>query len=665
MILLGTSEGLQNLVKKSVSTIDSSQDSWSDLVSGIAPLVLLVGERVTKQHLREALSKTDYYMLGATPFGLATSVVSLLRLVSLPVVGRLIGRSDELLKDICQEITPVNTGEVSSILESGKVQRGAAEKSEGTVSRLHVWAIDSAVNFDDFRARIQGIRQRLVQMTSAYKNSVHGIPSHTALTVAEFAKPTDPESAAERIESLYTNKAVEDEGTEPTVTGVTSVKVTAVGGELNYLDGIVRSEMANTTIVTTSIALILGVHVASLADARWKVSLAWVFVVAGYAGLLFSVGLYAEAVRHRISCSTVRFEPTPGTYCALQNAGIDKEGTLGFKRLSEKTGGLDVVKVCSLNHPSVQAQVLGTMAGGAFSASFLLHYLGLRSVQWWVSICELAICLWMVGVRTLSARMPIPFDGSDCMYDTDLRSTGVIGQSARNEPALSHYGFDRSHVQCFRAHFGTRNMGVKTQGDAAAALLASTIIRWDDNRRKALLAKIGFSHHRLARLPGQSQNDVPVYVLTHVGGTGLLSKEGIIRPAKPLVWAQEFTLRHISSQSLIGWVVNGLMRNEKLQLLPEFNNVVKQAVHVPASAPVLDWWLRSESMNTWESNCDNLQWAGALHLGVLLSEMVRSTEDQDMKKALNDLLEEVGTNPSQAAVAVAKDLEDAIIQALI
>jgi hypothetical protein len=83
------------LVKRTVQllSVDNASDSWSDLVSGIAPLVLLVGERVTKQHLRESMTRVEYYMLGASPFGLITSMVSVLRLSAIPFVTRLIGRS--------------------------------------------------------------------------------------------------------------------------------------------------------------------------------------------------------------------------------------------------------------------------------------------------------------------------------------------------------------------------------------------------------------------------------------------------------------------------------------------------------------------------------------------------------------------------------------------
>ena len=151
--------------------IDAAQDEWSGLIAGIAPLVLLVGERITKQHLRESSSRLDYYLLGATPLGLITSVVSLLRLVSLPQISRLIGRSDELLQEACKDITPVNTGNVTSILEAGRVQRGTVETQQGAtgvstnaVSRLHVWEFNLSI--DPLCTELLRIRETLRKMNT-------------------------------------------------------------------------------------------------------------------------------------------------------------------------------------------------------------------------------------------------------------------------------------------------------------------------------------------------------------------------------------------------------------------------------------------------------------------------------------------------------------------
>jgi hypothetical protein len=249
--------------------VDNSQDAWSDLVAGLAPLVLLVGERVTKQHLRECRSRVDYYMLGATPFGLATSIVNMLRLISVPVIARLIGRSDELVRDACKEITPVNTGDANSVLEAGKVQRGDSEIS-GSLSRLHVWEFSTTISA--LQTGVEEIRESMQSMTSAYRDAVGVVPTHSALIVAEFIDASDPVSAAEYVESLCISKKL-GKSEDARVQGTLSAKVTAVGNEVNYRDGQVRSRSTNWLLVISSVSVIVALHVASLADRGWEVSL--------------------------------------------------------------------------------------------------------------------------------------------------------------------------------------------------------------------------------------------------------------------------------------------------------------------------------------------------------------------------------------------------------
>src|SRR5204862_4074059 len=113
-----------------------------------------------------------------------------------------------------------------------------------------------------------------------------------------------------------------------------------------------------------------------------------------------------------------------------------------------------------------------------------------------------------------------------------------------------------------------------------------------------LFEAIGLAHCRTAKSSIAGRR-----VVVHIGGTGLLSKEGYIRPSFLQVWAQEINLEQIGSQSLIGWCVNGLMRNEDLEVLKEFGGIINQQIHIPAADTVVDWWLRSEGMNDWIAIC--------------------------------------------------------------
>ena len=655
---------IMSIFRKRSIGIDNSQDEWSQLIAGVAPLIFLLGERVTKQHLRESLSRADYYLLGAIPFGLVTSVVSLLRLVSLPPVTRLIGRSDELLQETCKEITPVNTGNINSILEDGRVQRGIVETQQGptgvstnTVTRLHVWEFCSSVA--ELSVEIGNVRRAMSEMDHAYKYSTDlSVPTHLALIVADIDKGKTYKEAIEIVKGLY-GLGEADCDAHTIIQGTLSMKITAVGGEVNFVKGEVRSTASKIALVVASITSIFALHVASLVDVHFQVSVEWLFVVVGYLGLLLSVSIYAEAIRHRITFMSVQLGPHgPGsTYCALQNGNLDKEGTLGYALPVAQLGGVDVVQISCLREPTFMAQILGTVAGGAMLLSFLLHYLGLRSVQWWVSVCELAICFIMIGIRTMAARTPHPFVQSNCLYDTDLRSVGVIRASGRKRASITDEPSPYHRFQSLRMHFGIRKMGPKTEGDLVAALLASKLCEMDPQLRKHVFDKIGFAKCQVQRF----DDSVPSYVIIHCGGCGLLTKEGFVRPRKPLVWSQEFTLHQVREESLIGWAINGLNRNEDLQLLPEFKDSTSQAVYITAVDSLVDWWLRSEGSNEWQYNIENLHWSGALALSLLLCELATTgSSDEEFANELDILIQDAKTEATLISTLVAQDLAEAL-----
>ena len=247
---------------------------------------------------------------------------------------------------------------------------------------------------DELKGEVDGLQKDLQKMDDAYKHWIDPrIPSHLGLIVAEFDEGRDKEIVVNEVRTLYGFNDLVDYGKGVIIQGTLTTKVTAVGGEVNFPKGEVRSPRIKVALVLLSVTLMLALYIASLGDADWEVSLAWIFVVVGYGGLLVAVCIYAETIKHRIETTTVALGPhgSGSTYCALQNGNIDKDGTFGYALPVSKLGGVDVVKISTLRAPSVVAQLCGTMAGCAFLAAFLLHYLGLRSVQWWVCICELAI----------------------------------------------------------------------------------------------------------------------------------------------------------------------------------------------------------------------------------------------------------------------------------
>lgn len=257
----------------------------------------------------------------------------------------------------------------------------------------------------------------------------------------------------------------------------------------------------------------------------------------------------------------------------------------------------------------------------------------------------------MVCFRSIASHAPFKVLESRYIYDTDLRSVGVISPSARKQATLRKVVTPPLLAKSIRAHLGGRDMGPMTQGDQAAALLAAALKHWDGGDLNKVFELFGVVYCRVTRSQIMDR-----WVIVHAGGTALLSQAGYIRPASLQVWAQEFTLSQIREQSLIGWCVNGLMRNESLELL-EIQDMVTEKIHIPAADMVTDWWLRSEGMNNWKNICDNLQWGGVLPLAILLCFLDRDSEDLEFKEAIADRKTFAQQNAGLVAAAVARQLE--------
>jgi hypothetical protein len=108
------------------TSTDPSSDAWADTLSGISPLILLVGERVTKQLLRSIRGATDAFSLAAAPLGLLSVVTSLIRCCGIEFLRAFIGCELEARAVAAIEMTRVNCGGVHAEIVDGYIVRSAA-----------------------------------------------------------------------------------------------------------------------------------------------------------------------------------------------------------------------------------------------------------------------------------------------------------------------------------------------------------------------------------------------------------------------------------------------------------------------------------------------------------------------------------------------------------
>jgi hypothetical protein len=108
---------------QSIGSIDPSTDEWSSTLSGIGPLILLVGERTTQQVLRKVHSPSSAFSLAAAPLGLLSVVTSLIRFCGTQQLRAFIGYELEARTVSGIEVTRVNCGGVTAHLTHGYVVR--------------------------------------------------------------------------------------------------------------------------------------------------------------------------------------------------------------------------------------------------------------------------------------------------------------------------------------------------------------------------------------------------------------------------------------------------------------------------------------------------------------------------------------------------------------
>ncbi|KAI9733305.1 MAG: hypothetical protein M1834_003389 [Cirrosporium novae-zelandiae] len=87
-------------------------NSWTALLTHIAPILILLGEKHVKSYFRSMSSTSHHVLYAVSPIGLTTALVSLIRLQGAPFMRRLIGREYEDRQQVLGDISSISQGSV-------------------------------------------------------------------------------------------------------------------------------------------------------------------------------------------------------------------------------------------------------------------------------------------------------------------------------------------------------------------------------------------------------------------------------------------------------------------------------------------------------------------------------------------------------------------------
>jgi len=107
-------------------SVTAGSDAWAEALAGVGPLVLLIGERNTKQLLREAHGLPSILSMSFAPIGLLSVLTSMIRLCGSRNLRAYLGYEHEPRAKAALEMTKANCGEIHAEMVDGCVSRSTA-----------------------------------------------------------------------------------------------------------------------------------------------------------------------------------------------------------------------------------------------------------------------------------------------------------------------------------------------------------------------------------------------------------------------------------------------------------------------------------------------------------------------------------------------------------
>ncbi|KAH6710772.1 hypothetical protein BKA61DRAFT_612385 [Leptodontidium sp. MPI-SDFR-AT-0119] len=719
-------------------TIDPSSDAWAEIISGIGPLILLLGERTTKQLLRSVRTYDNALSIGTAPLGLLAVFTSLIRFCGVQKLRAFIGYELEARAVAGIEYTQVNCGGVHAEMLDGHLIRSTSANPASQVAAVSflkgrldecfgevLGQIRECARFESERLQ-QGIPRGVVDV-----RWVLGLRCRqaTEISVAEIVKtladvlllkgkdkvrireddfrrklaeraskhlpPTavvEPEGLASTSEKVNnsevpkTKAAKEDQetinndeikittkerssdlspmSTKSSASTTGSNKIAAIleldqglddsSPQLTFmytLDAV--SEFLTRTptpkswsllISILSLTTILAIYILALRHLHWQFSVAWLLLVLGYIGIVIGVSFAAMIIS--TSCTLLRLENrsnakwTHGVVNSVKNT--DSMETTGSAFLSSEFGP-QILEVVWLRPLTRERALLASTVACGIVVFFLCHYIGLRSLIWWVALGELGVCLLAAFARSLVKGQQARFEVEEGVkLDKRCCSTGVISMQKGHKVGERKWG----NIDA-RAYSALSFKEITTDGESIAWEAAK--LCFED---AALVTKIQeLTGMLLHAVPMQDKNNCDVLVAFD---GGLLVSEGLAFPNCQVMLSFHSSISALGTPTAL--LARGIMRQPEWVLdKPGFGPMPLGQVYVLAIDGMIDWWTMSEDRNDMSDLQKNLQWCFVLiNISFFLSllelsrneefpleaiEKVHCASSQDNKKVAQEVFE--------------------------
>ena len=602
--------------------LHAGEDLATDSLASISPLLILIGERITKQLLRNITGFPSAFSLATAPMGLITVVSSLVRLCGIQPLRSFLGYVNEARIVAAVETTRANSGGIHGEIVNDQVVRSTSADAtsraiavfalRGTTSESKTKALEQIGRCNQFRKSCEELRipsgavalrwclqacwerfspKQCEEALDLIAEAIGWVKNNLAADLAR--------AGMEIVGSNDYDKEATDDNSHNSLSFVCALDSTSefTGIPETWFDKVLKPFV----IGILALIVIVGIFIAELERLGWRPTIAWLLAVVGYLGIVISTVLAGSILSS--SYSVVRL-PTPqqdGWAAGMVQATIGKAGA----PLLVKSGSNDFNPEAIYFKEPTPATLLGaSTVAGLLTAAFLCHYLGLRSLDWWVSISELMVCLVSAILRSTTWKGPARFLPSDQRVDWRCSSTGIL-----NVTSVSlENTYPRLPVEVQRLDARVHATGHNSQAPTAAERIAWLVANEckSNGAVKALLLKC--VNLRLLLEISSPEPQLLLNVIISFNG-GVLVKEGLAFPgACMLLGLPALPAAAISSPAAI--LARGVLRQPTWFVVTTLTGMrgVLGEVHVPAVDSLVSWWTVSENENDNNALQTNLQW---------------------------------------------------------
>lgn len=633
LILLCTSQLVGGVpLHLQARAIDPAPDTWADPIAGIGPLILLIGERTTKQVLQNVRGFHDAFCLATAPLGLLSLVTNLIRLCGVQGLRAFIGYELEVRAVAGMEVTRVNCASVHAELVNGYVVRKAAAEPQSK-------AIAAALLEGDLDGE-RGIRKEALSQIRACeafekKKKREGIPAHIAPVgwcLGISAETATEDGAKEAVEVMLDAVDIDCKNLPIKVWRFqhafqalfprikiepgSPMSLTPSMGRLIFLctfDAVSEfsTSMPSSTFVVIAIGLlsicaILVIYCLALWSQDWQLSVALILAFGGYIGIVLCVTATVLLIHSSCTCIMMKHRNKANEEVGwvdglvMANKNTDSMDTTGSEFHQSPRGSL-IFEAVWMNNLTTRKALISSFVAVVLTACFVCHYIGLRSIRWWVSVGELGVCILAAFAKTVMKDKQEQFKViPGIKIDKRCSSTGKITMQAAQKTEIQMLRMD---ARAYSTEHLSRRVPTPAEHIAwyAARLSIENAVIVD-----GIMSLTGMM--LAATADSRSSSDGTIAILASFNG-GILVSEGLASPNTRLLISFRASPKSLCAPTPL--LARAIMRQPQWAQMNTSSplSMPVGTVHIPSLTSMMNWWTVSEDRNDMGDLQTNLQWA--------------------------------------------------------